>query len=93
MYIEAENYDEAWEEALENHREEILEEFIKQHTNTLDIEYGTNRPYECCGGEDYDWNSLGYIEISINDFDFYIEDLDFIYELGKEGCDKKEQND
>ena len=81
IFIEAEDMEVAFEKALKEHKEQIIEEFIKQHTNTLDVVYGNiNRK-----GNKKD---VGYIEISTTDFEYYIEDLDFIYNLCKKNNSK-----
>jgi len=81
IFIEAEDIEIAFEKALKEYREEIIKEFIRQHTNVLDVVYGN---IDSKGNK----NNIGYIEISTTDFEFYIEDLDFIYNLCKKTNNK-----
>lgn len=76
MFIIAEDIEVAFEKATKEYKEQIIEEFIKQHTNVLDITYGS---IDSKGIK----KDVGYIEISTTDFEYYIEDLDFIYNLCK----------
>jgi len=78
IFIEAEDIEVAFEKATKEYKEQIIEEFIRQHTNVLDIVYGN---IDNNGNK----KDVGYIEISTTDFEYYIEDLEFIYNL----CKKK----
>jgi len=75
LTIEAHDIEEAFAIALSDYVLEILEYMVDNIIDRVEIEFGTNRPYVYKGCEDYDWTTLGYITVTLQDLDLEIEDL------------------
>ena len=73
MFIEAKDYDEAWEKIFDDDVEEVLSEFIKKGCD-ITIEYGDCIPYDFAGSIDYDCKIKGIIELSFKEF---VEELGY----------------
>ena len=89
FHIEARDYEEAFEKAKEEYREEALEQFIKWLDDTVSFRYGVDKPYTYADGlkEDTEWIEYGEFTMSIADFDFDIDEvIEFSRELLEEAC-------
>ena len=73
MWVEARDYDEAWEKIFDDYVEDVLSEFIKKGCDVV-IEYGGCRRYEFKGADEYNCETRGIIELSFQEF---IEELGY----------------
>ena len=83
FYIEANDYEEAFEKAKEEYREEALKQFIKWLDDEVTFKYGAEKPYTYSNGEkeDTEWIEYGEFDMSIDDFEF---DIDEVIEFSRE---------
>ena len=80
--IEATDYDEAFELAVDDYRYDILEKMIENDCNVITIDFGSARSYEFRGADDYEFIEIGSFDLSFEELD--IELNDFIVMCEKE---------
>ena len=77
MWINAKDYDEAYEKLFTDHTDELLNKFLKEKKYWVTVEYGYSKPYDYKGCTDYEDVTLGSFEIDWKEF---VEELG-TYEL------------
>jgi len=87
MWINAKDYDEAYNKIFDDYFEETFEEFISSKGGYIVVSYGECRPIEFRGHYDEDCRELGEFELSweefVNEIGLY-ELLDFLKDYCKE---------
>ena len=75
LWVEASNFDESYNKAIKELRDDALELFLTDDIDEVEVEYGTCKPYEYNYSTDYECEELGEFNISFSDFDYSADEV------------------